>query len=887
MSNDKKINSDDSSLIYKTSTSSSPSSSSSSPLQQKQKEDPLSDKLTEYPSTTSLGFGVEDSITVVVSIEDADIKSKQISPIAASFPFDQKISNNVDIYDCCLIAIECSKHKRLALQKMPNQCYYLPITRFNIVTDSFEKIFNEFCESNTMSLPKGKFSSPELIDEWRIRQPKTERFFTRFIFKTIIETDEKEKCCIDSDTVRWLNESDLKNLLDPMSKNILVWGLEPFNILHNSQQEKQPCNILKELQFEDILLFDDKNINELIDSVIDWTELERKSIYNEYLVHCYPSQTMSFPAFISFSFKLSILNHFTPNELRMMYRSFDRNNNFAIDFQQLIIGIILMLDDNDLNHRSPYWNEKRFQSLFNYYDLDNDNQLNNEELYNLFKDYYEKLDSFLYDRSLIPAWMNEEKSRKDYINNMMQKYSTNNIVTITQLEKIMNVLSKSYTKLPHMWQLLYRMPFNVLTYASITFCYRQTFQSTFPYYTDLNINNYYIGNNNNIRCENCSKNRFALSNQVICLSLDGEICDIIRLEPFSERSTLEFIVDIPDDDIYLLTIDVLVRLQRLSLFLFGTEIFRTSSSNNSNNNHEELLRNWFFPTQMEMMETIRIIAQTVMEIFAKEERCLKIKSPCYVFGDLHGNFKDLIAYSQYFWKCSPFLNTGRYLFLGDYVDRGNHSIEVIIFLFCFKILAPNNFFMLRGNHEIRDVQRRFTFFSDCQKRLNVEIWDLINDCFDCMPLSAVIDDCIFGVHGGIPVSVTTIQQLNDIPITLSNPFQQNSAAWEMMWNDPINYEELLLLPENQRKFINNNEKGFCRNFKRGTGYLFSENAVKNFLRKNAIDFIIRAHEVFTDGFNFNSQGKVITIFSSSGYSIPSNKASILLISNNKIRIIRI
>lgn len=113
-----------------------------------------------------------------------------------------------------------------------------------------------------------------------------------------------------------------------------------------------------------------------------------------------------------------------------------------------------------------------------------------------------------------------------------------------------------------------------------------------------------------------------------------------------------------------------------------------------------------------------------------------------------------------------------------------------------------------------------------------------------------------------------------------------SNFFSQRWNDPINYEELLLLPENQRKFINNNEKGFCRNFKRGTGYLFSENAVKKFLRKNSIDFIIRAHEVFADGFNFNSQGKVITIFSSSGYSIPSNKASILLISNNKIRIIR-
>ncbi|OTF80050.1 Serine/threonine-phosphatase-like protein [Euroglyphus maynei] len=838
--------------------------------QQNQHDDPLSDQLTEHPSTTSIGFGNESSITVVVSIEE-DGKPKPTP--AASFPFDQKIFNNDDIYDCLLIAFECSRHKRLALQRMSNQCFFLPIIKFNMQNDSLEKAFKEFCDSKIITLPiGGKISTPEFIDEWRVRQPKTERFFVRIIIKSMIEPEEKEKCCIDSDAIRWLDEDDLKNLLNPMSKNLLVWGLEPFNILHTHQHQRQQQRNLREFQFEDILQSHDENMSKLFESIVDWDEYERKAIYNEFLVHCYPSQTMSFPAFISFAFKISILNHFSTNELRMMYKSFDRNNNFAIDFCQLIIGIILMLDDNDVNDRSPYWNEQRLQSLFRYYDLDDDNHINMEELNNLFKDYHDKLDAFLIDRTLIPGWMNGEKSRNDYLINMMEKYTdnSNDNMTATQLEKIMNELSRSYRRIPHMWQLLYRMPFNVLSYASVTFCYRKTFpSSSSSYYYHLYTDG---GGEHQIRCQNCLRNRFALSNQVICLSYEGEICDIIRLVPFSERSTLSFIIDIPDDDIYLLTIDVLVRLQRLSLFLFAIETFRTAAADN-NNGHEELLRNWFFPTRMEMLETIRIIVQTAMEIFAKEERCIHIQSPCYVFGDLHGNFKDLITYSQYFWKCSPFLNTGKYLFLGDYVDRGDHSIEVVIFLFCFKILAPNHFFMIRGNHEIREVQRRFTFFAECQKRLSVEIWDLINDCFDCMPLAAIIDDCIVGVHGGIPATISTIEQIYDIPVPLSNPLRQNVAAWEMMWNDPIDDDD--------------SAKGFCRNFKRGTGYLFGENGVKKFLRKNAIDFIIRAHEVFADGFYLYSRGKVITIFSSSGYSFPPNSASISLISNNKIRIIKI
>ena len=144
-----------------------------------------------------------------------------------------------------------------------------------------------------------------------------------------------------------------------------------------------------------------------------------------------------------------------------------------------------------------------------------------------------------------------------------------------------------------------------------------------------------------------------------------------------------------------------------------------------------------------------------------------------------GNFKDLLNYSYNFWKFSPFLNGANYLFLGNFVDRGEWGIEVCILLFCLKILAPKNFHLVRGNHEIRDIQESFSFFSECSNRLNVELWEMFNDCFDNVPIAAILDQRIFCSHGGIPASVDSIDQLLTIPYSLHNP-KSSPEAWEIM-----------------------------------------------------------------------------------------------------------
>mmetsp|Transcript_1228 Transcript_1228/g.4131 ORF Transcript_1228/g.4131 Transcript_1228/m.4131 type:complete len:769 (+) Transcript_1228:313-2619(+) len=146
--------------------------------------------------------------------------------------------------------------------------------------------------------------------------------------------------------------------------------------------------------------------------------------------------------------------------------------------------------------------------------------------------------------------------------------------------------------------------------------------------------------------------------------------------------------------------------------------------------------------------------------FEREPRVLKLESPAYVFGDLHGNLEDLHFFADHVWKLGVELVAGNLVFLGDYVDRGMSSLEVVAYLFALKVLEPTKVWLLRGNHETRDVNgwkdhyEERSFLWQCEYRFGGpkgrRVWDAVNMAFDRLPLAAVIDDDIFCVHGGIP-----------------------------------------------------------------------------------------------------------------------------------------
>ncbi len=283
------------------------------------------------------------------------------------------------------------------------------------------------------------------------------------------------------------------------------------------------------------------------------------------------------------------------------------------------------------------------------------------------------------------------------------------------------------------------------------------------------------------------------------------------------------------------------------------------------------------------------ICRQLVELISAEDRLLQIKAPCYILGDLHGNYNDLISFEKTLWRMGPKLTPASFLFLGDYVDRGPHGVEVVSYLFSQKLLAPEKFFLLRGNHELRSIQRMFHFYDECINKfgssLGEVVWEEINNVFDVLPLASIVDGKIFCLHGGIPSSINnqdnSLDAIKQIQCPLKDPEFESAIAWEILWNDPLTSDLNIPLDPMSKKL------GFLANSKRGTALFFTNDALNDFLKKNNLSYVVRAHEVQQAGFKVQLGGRLLTVFSSSKYCGGSNEAASVLVDSNKLRLLRL
>lgn len=297
--------------------------------------------------------------------------------------------------------------------------------------------------------------------------------------------------------------------------------------------------------------------------------------------------------------------------------------------------------------------------------------------------------------------------------------------------------------------------------------------------------------------------------------------------------------------------------------------------------------------QMQMFyENIRDICNEVAKLLESEDRVLRVQDPCYVIGDIHGNLEDLLTLEDKLWKSVPLL-TCNYLFLGDYVDRGKWGFECFLYLMILKLIAPNKVFLLRGNHEIRAIQIKYSFHKELIRKygntFGSRIFELYNAVFDRLPFCAVIRSQIFCCHGGIPYTIKDLNTLElETPRVCKEPEAEAIWQWEILWSDPLDYNKFGETAEILGMSPDAYGGGYLPNLKRGTSFVFNEYAIESFFKLNNLSYVIRAHEVPAEGFRFNFGTLCTTIFSCSHYCGADNEsATILVPQESRIRIIRI
>ena len=230
-----------------------------------------------------------------------------------------------------------------------------------------------------------------------------------------------------------------------------------------------------------------------------------------------------------------------------------------------------------------------------------------------------------------------------------------------------------------------------------------------------------------------------------------------------------------------------------------------------------------------------------------------------ICGDIHGQFYDLLQ----LFELGGYPPDKNYLFLGDYVDRGRQSIETMCLLLAYKIKYPENFFLLRGNHECSSVNRIYGFYDECKRRYSIKLWKNFCDCFNCLPIAAIIDDTIFCCHGGLSPELVFVNEIKEIIRPTDVPEQ--GMLCDILWSDPN--KDII------DDYFGENE--------RGISVTFSKKYLQKFLSDNNLELLCRAHQVVEEGYEFFANKKCVTVFSAPNYcGMFDNSGAMMVVDEN-------
>ncbi|KAL0234379.1 hypothetical protein PCE1_001415 [Barthelona sp. PCE] len=240
------------------------------------------------------------------------------------------------------------------------------------------------------------------------------------------------------------------------------------------------------------------------------------------------------------------------------------------------------------------------------------------------------------------------------------------------------------------------------------------------------------------------------------------------------------------------------------------------------------------------------------EIISQEANIVTVRAPVTVVGDIHGQLHDLIE----LFLLGGSLPETNYLFLGDYVDRGYYSVECATLLLALKVRYPDRIFLLRGNHECRQITQVYGFHDECLRKFgNSNFWRHFSTVFDHLPIAAVIEGNIIGIHGGLSPCVDYLDQIRSIERAKEIPHE--GAMSDLVWSDPDQRPGWFISP-------------------RGAGYNFGKDISSQFLHNNGLNMLVRAHQLMMNGYQWTHDQQVVTVFSAPNYCYRvENKGAIM------------
>merc|ERR1712066_1140151 len=148
------------------------------------------------------------------------------------------------------------------------------------------------------------------------------------------------------------------------------------------------------------------------------------------------------------------------------------------------------------------------------------------------------------------------------------------------------------------------------------------------------------------------------------------------------------------------------------------------------------------------------------ELFLQQPILLELEAPLKICGDIHGQYTDLLRLFEY----------------------GGFPPEANCLFLAYKIKYPENFFMLRGNHECASINRIYGFYDECKRRYNIKLWKTFTDCFNCLPVAAIVDEKIFCCHGGLSPDLQSMEQIRRIMRPTDVPDQ--GLLCDLLRSDP-------------------------------------------------------------------------------------------------------